>query len=98
MLEIIDVWLTTSKKKRWYLYTQNYPDIPRNTRKYLIIDFNTHTQPEPDLLHGIFSYAQTGSILKNLTRWALLGCLWVNDFVFVWPSYFEFALAPQIAG
>ena len=61
----LNVWLTTSKKKRWYpIYpeipgnTQEYPEIPeskKDTRKYPTVYFNTPTRPEPDPLPGIFS-------------------------------------------
>ena len=79
----LNVWLTTSKKKRWYpIYpeipgnTQEYPEIPeskKDTRKYPIIYFNTPTRPEPDPLPGIFSNTRPDPILKNPTRWALVG-------------------------
>ena len=51
-----------------------YPEIPeskKDTRKYLIVYFDTPTRPEPDPLPGIFSDTRPDPILKNPTRWAL---------------------------
>ena len=75
-------------------------NMPRITRKYPGIPENTQSSIStliPDLPPGIFSYTRPDPIL-NPTHWALLGCLWVDDIVFVRPGYFEFALASQIAG
>ena len=47
----LNIWLSTSK----YVL---YPEIPKSKKdaqKYLIIEFNTPTGPEPDPLLGIFS-------------------------------------------
>ena len=67
--------------------TRIYPGIPRNTqeyleiaeskkgsRKYPTLHFNTPTQPEPNPLSGIFSntWPESGQVLKNPIRWALL--------------------------
>ena len=81
----LNVWLTTSKKERWYpIYpeipgnTQEYPEIPeskKDTRKYPLVYFNTPTRPEPDPLPGIFSNTRPDPILKNPTRWALIESL-----------------------
>ena len=52
-----------------------YPEIPerkKDTRKYLIILFDTPTRPEPDPLPGILSNTRSDPILKNPTRWALV--------------------------
>ena len=81
----LNVSLTTPQKKRKYpIYpeipgnTQEYPEIPdskKDTRKYPIIYFNTPTRPEPDPLPGIFSNTRPDPILKNPTRWALMGSM-----------------------
>ena len=58
--------------------TQKYPtylEIPeskKDTRKYLIVYFDTPTRPEPDPLPGILSNTRPDLILKNPTRWALV--------------------------
>ena len=70
----LNVWLTTPQKKR---YTQKYPEIPRNTRKYprvKKIPENTRSYIStllPDPLPGIFSNTRPDPILKNPTCWAL---------------------------
>ena len=64
--------------------TQEYPEIPeskKDTRKYPTVYFNTPTRPEPDPLPGIFSNTRPDPILKNPTRWALLGRLEVRGFL-----------------
>ena len=63
--------------------TRKYPKIPerkKDTRKYLIVFFNTPTRPEPDPLPGILSNTRPDPILKNPTRW-VLGTPHIN---FVW--------------
>ena len=61
--------------------TQEYPENPKNTRKYwivkkipkkyLVIYFNTPTRPEPDPLPGIFFNTGPDQLLKNPTSWGL---------------------------
>ena len=51
-----------------------YPEIPerkKDTRKYLIVFFDTPTRPEPDPLPGILSNTRPEPLLKNPTCWAL---------------------------
>ena len=51
-----------------------YPEIPerkKDTRKYLIVFFDTPTRPEPDPLPSILSDTRPDPILKNPTHWAL---------------------------
>ena len=62
--------------------TQEYPENPKNTRKYwivkkipkkyLVVYFNTPTRPELDPLSGIFSNTGPDQLLKNPTSWGLL--------------------------
>ena len=49
------------------------PESKKDSRKYLIIYFNSPTRPELDPLPGVFFQYQTQpNILKNPDRWALL--------------------------
>ena len=57
-----------------------YPKIlesKKDTRKYPIVSFDTSTRPKPDLLPGILSNTRPDPILKNPTRWALLGVIYL---------------------
>ena len=50
----LNIWITTSKYAL-------YPEIPKSKKdaqKYLVIEFNTPTGPEPDPLLGILSTTQ----------------------------------------
>ena len=66
-------------KPRYTRKYPRYPEIPeipenkRDTRKYPIVYFNTPTRPEPDPLPGILSNTRLDPILKNPTRWAMIG-------------------------